>query len=182
MTTTITGSEAATLAPTTVRGIGAAVGLVAACLTTLFAHDWPEVISMVALVVVVTGLVFGYALPRSLPRGGSGRWALGYAVVAALLVVPAFWSGVPFVLGVAAVIEGNAGRTARSGAGASIAAVVLGALTSLFYLAIYVDGKHRRPHRLPALLRSLAAVLRQTLRRTAVTLPRMVAWVPSMGS
>ena len=125
--------------PTTVRSIGAVVGVVAACLTTLFAHGWPEAVSMTALIAVVTGVVFGWALPRSLPRGGSGGWALGYAVVAALLVVPAFWTGVPFVLGVAAVIEGNAGRTARSGAGISIAAVVLGALTSLFYLFIYAS-------------------------------------------
>lgn len=136
MTTTVT-SPGTTLTPTTIRGIGAVVGLVAACLTTLFAHDWPEVISMVALIAVVTGVVFGYAVPRSLPRG-SGRQALAYAVVAALLAAPAFWTGLPFVLGVAAMILGNAGRTARSGAGASIAAIALGALASLFYLSVYV--------------------------------------------
>lgn len=137
MTTTVT-TTATAVTPTTVRGIGAAVGLVSACLTTLFAHDWPEAISMVALIAVVTGVVFGYALPRAMQRGGSGRQALAYAVVAALLAVPAFWTGLPFVLGVAAVILGNAGRTARSGSGASIAAIALGALTSLFYVSIYV--------------------------------------------
>ena len=137
MTTTITSPETATT-PTTVRAIGVAVGLVAACLTTLFAHDWPEVISMVVLIAVATASVFGWAVPRSLRRGASGRAALAYAVVAALLVMPAFWSGLPLVLGVAAMVLGNAGRTARGGAGASIAAVVVGGLTSLFYLSIYV--------------------------------------------
>ena len=55
--------------------------------------------------------------------------ALAYAVVAALLAVPAFWTGLPFVLGVAAVILGNVGRTAQgTEPGRAIAAVVLGAL------------------------------------------------------
>lgn len=137
MTTTVT-SPGTALTATAVRGIGVAVGLIAACLTTLFAHDWREAVSMVALIAVVSGVLYGWAVPRSLRRGGSGSAGLAYAVVAALLVLPAFWTGLPFVLGVAAVIEGNAGRTARSGAGVSIAAVVLGALTSLFYLSIYV--------------------------------------------
>ncbi len=137
MTTTV-NSPTTTVTPAVVRGTGAALGLVAATLTTLFAHDWAEVISMVALIAVVTGVVFGWAVPRSLAGDRPGRAGLAYAVIAALLVLPAFWTGLPFVLGVAAVILGNAGRTARSGAGASIAAVVLGALTSLFYLSIYV--------------------------------------------
>ena len=138
MTTTFSSPEA-TLTPTALRGIGAVVGLVAASLTTLFAHDWPEVISMVALIAVVTGVVFGYAVPRALRRGHTGRAALSCAVVAALLAAPAFWTGLPLVLGVAAVILGSAGRTARSGAGMSIAAVVLGALASVFYVSIYVS-------------------------------------------
>ena len=137
MTTTFTTTET-TFTPTAVRGIGAGVGLVAATLTTLFAHDWAEAISMVALIAVVTGVVYGFAVPRSLQGERPGRPALAYAIVAALLAVPAFWTGLPLVLGVAAMILGNAGRTARSGAGASIAALVIGALASLFYLSIYV--------------------------------------------
>lgn len=138
MTTTFTTTESTTLTPSAVRGIGAVVGLVAATLTTLFAHNWAEVISMVALIAVVTGIVFGFAVPRSLRGERPGRPALAYAIVAALVIVPAFWTGLPLVLGVAAMILGNAGRTARTGAGASIAALVLGALASLFYLSIYV--------------------------------------------
>ena len=139
MTTTLTTTESHTLTPGAVRGIGAGVGLVAATLTTLFAHDWAEVISMVALIAVVTGVVFGVAVPRSLRGERPGRPALAYAIVAALVSVPAFWTGLPLVLGVAAMILGNAGRTARAGAGASIAALVIGALASLFYLAIYIE-------------------------------------------
>lgn len=137
MTTTFTTSEP-TLTPAAVRGIGAGVGIVAATLTTLFAHDWAEAISMVALIAVVTGVVFGVAVPKSLRGERPGRPALAYAIVAALLSVPAFWTGLPLVLGIAAMILGNAGRTARTGAGASIAALVIGALASLFYLSIYV--------------------------------------------
>ena len=80
------------------------------------------------------------------------------------------------------MILGNAGRTARTGAGASIAALVIGALASLFYLSIYVHGG--RSPGTPASCSDVpaSAVLRHIRRRTAVTLPRIVAWVPSIGS
>ena len=120
-----------------VAPIGVGVGLVAAAATTAFAHDWPEVITMVALIVVVTGLVFGVVVPRALRKDSAGGTALGLAVPAALLTLPAFWSGMPLVLGAAAMVVGNAGRTARSGAGKCIAGFVLGTLAVLGYLAIY---------------------------------------------
>ena len=127
--------------PTTtsrIATIGAATGLVAASLTALFAHDWAEVVVTVPIIAVVTAGVWGYVVPRAMRRESAGGTALALAVPAALLVVPAFWSGLPLVLGVAALLVGNAGRKAPTGAGKCIAAVVLAALTVLFYLAIYV--------------------------------------------
>lgn len=122
-----------------VAGLGVGVALVAATLTTLFAHTWAEAISMVALILMASAVVYGVVVPRGLRREGAAGTALTFAVVAALLIVPAFWTGLPLVLGVAAVVLGNAGRTAPRGGGRSIAALVIGALTSLFYLYIYVS-------------------------------------------
>lgn len=133
-----------TTAPTSARAvaaIGTTVALVSAALTTLFAHGWGEAISMSALIVVTAAVVYGYVVPRALRQESAGGTALALAIPAALLVAPAFWTGLPLVLGVAAVLVGSEGRRAPTGAGKSIAGLVLGALTSLFYLSIYVmDG------------------------------------------
>jgi hypothetical protein len=135
--TTVTSAHDTSTAPRAAL-LGAGVGVIAATLTTLFAHDWREVAVSVAVIAVVTAVVWGIVVPRALRKDSAGGTALGLAVPAALLVVPAFWSGLPFVLGVAALLVGNAGRKAPSGAGKCIAAVVLAAATVLFYLAIYV--------------------------------------------
>ena len=119
--------------------IGAGTGIVAAVLTTLFAHDWNEVAFSVTLIAVATAVVWGYVVPRALRKESAGGTALGLAVPAALLVVPAFWSGLPLVLGVAALLVGNAGRKAPAGSGKCIAAIGLAAVTVLFYLSIYVN-------------------------------------------
>ena len=136
--TTIQSTAAAHPTTSRVAATGAAVGVVAATLTVLFAHGWGEALSMVALIAATTVVVYGMLVPRGLQRGGAPNIALTLAVIAALVAVPAFWTGLPLVLGVAAVILGSAGRTARTGAGRSIGALVLGALASLFYLSIYV--------------------------------------------
>jgi hypothetical protein len=134
--TTITTSPASTR---TVPLAGVGVGLVAATLSTLFAHDSQEALVEIALVAIGTVGVFGYVVPRALRKQSAGGTALTLGILAALLVVPAFWSGLPFVFGVAAVLVGNAGRSARTGSGRCIAGLVLGALAALFYLSIYVS-------------------------------------------
>lgn len=136
MTTATHTHETPTISRTAL--IGAATGVVAATLTTLFAHDWGEVAFSVAIIAVVTAVVWGIVVPQALRKDSAGGTALGLAVPAALLVVPAFWSGLPLVLGAAALLVGNAGRKAPTGAGKCIVAVVLAAATVLFYLAIYV--------------------------------------------
>lgn len=118
---------------------GAAAGALAATLTTAFAHDWREVVVVVATIAVVTVLAFGLVVPRALRKQSAGGTALSLAIPAVLLTVPAFWSGMPLVLGVAGLLVGNAGRRGPGGAGKCIAAVVLSALAVLGYLAIYVS-------------------------------------------
>lgn len=127
-----------TLTPATAAGIGAATSAVALTLTTLFAHDWREVGIVAGMIAVAAAVVYGLVVPWALRRGSLGGTALVLAVLAALVVVPAFWSGLPAVLGVAAMILGNAGRHARAGSGKAIAAIVVAALTVLFYLSVYV--------------------------------------------
>ncbi len=117
---------------------GVLVAIVSSALTAYGAHTWAEILITVPIIAVTTGLVFGLVVPRALRKEAAGGVALALSIPAALLLLPAFWAGVPFVLGVGAVIVGNAGRSARSGAGTCIAGLVLGALVSVGYLAIYV--------------------------------------------
>lgn len=118
--------------------LGVAAGVLAAAATTAFAHDWAEIAFSVSILAVVTAVIFGVVVPRALRKESAGGTALGLAIPAALLALPAFWSGLPLVLGVAGLVVGNAGRTASSGAGKCIAAVVLSALAVLAYVSIYV--------------------------------------------
>lgn len=134
MTTTV--SSAPTRTPA--AAVGFAAGLLALALSALGAHDWTELLVEVGLICVTTLGVFGFLVPRALRRESAPGPALGLSIPALLLVVPAFWSGLPLVLGVGGLLVGNAGRTARTGSGRCIAAVVVGALAVLAYIAIYV--------------------------------------------
>jgi hypothetical protein len=120
---------------------GLVTAITAAACSTFGAHDWTEVVVTVAVIVVAAGLVFGVVVPRALRKDSAGGTALGLSIPAALLTLPAFWTGLPLVLGVAGIIVANRGRTARSGSGQCIAALVIGALAVLGYLMIYAwDG------------------------------------------
>jgi hypothetical protein len=136
--TTITATR-----PVTSRGalaaIGLATGLIAVVATLFGAHDWREALVVWGVIVVATGLLFGLVVPRALRRESAGGTALGLAIPALLLLLPAFWSGLPFVLGVAAIVVGNAGRRAPSGSGKCIAAIVMGTLAAVGYVAVYVS-------------------------------------------
>ena len=117
--------------------IGIATAVVGSALTTLFAHDWGEVMFMVPVIAIAAGLVFGIVVPRALRKESAGGTALGLSIPAVLFTLPAFWTGLPLVLGAAGMLVGNAGRNARSGGGKCIAGLVLGSLAVLGYLAIY---------------------------------------------
>lgn len=121
--------------------LGSVVFVVSSIWTMLGAHNTTEIIVSLSLAALVTVGVYGYAVPRALRSERTGGMALGLSIAAALLTVPAFWSGLPLILGAAGVLLGHSGRNTGSGAGKSIAAVVLGALAVIGYLAIYIiDG------------------------------------------
>lgn len=121
--------------------LGVATLAVATVWTILGAHGMAETVTVLPVLVVVTAAVYGFLVPRALSRPSAGGTAFALSVVAAALTLPAFWSGLPLVLGAAGALLGYVGRNAATGAGKSIAAIVLGALAVIGYLTIYiVDG------------------------------------------
>jgi hypothetical protein len=136
--TSTTATPAARSVDTQPLALGTGAGVLAAALIAAFAHDWGEIAFSVGILAVVTAVVFGLLVPRALRKESAGGTALGLSIPAVLLALPAFWSGLPLVLGVAGLVVGNHGRLAASGARKSIVAVVLGALAVMTYLAIHV--------------------------------------------
>lgn len=110
---------------------------VAMAFSYLGAHDLGEVLVMFVLQAVVAGLLFGVVVSRGLRHDSAGGRGIAMAVVGLLLVAPAFWSGLPVLLGVAAVLLGLAGRRASHGSGKAITSLALGVLCVVAYLAIY---------------------------------------------
>ncbi len=87
------------------------------------------------LIAVATAVVFGLVVPRY--AGRSAGVGLGLATAGLLLLVPAFWSGLPAVLGAGGVVLGVAARRTRR-SGVATAAVAIGALAMIGYVAIYM--------------------------------------------
>ena len=137
--TAMTTSGHTTTSSGLVAGIGAGSALVAIGFTAIGAHDWAEIGVMAAVIGLAAVLVYGLVVPRALGRESAGGTALALSIPAVALVVPAFWSGLPLVLGVAALVVGNHGRHARSGGITSILGMVLGALAVVAYVTIYVS-------------------------------------------
>jgi hypothetical protein len=89
---------------------------------------------------LVVGLIaFAVVVPRGLSHESAGGRAIAMGVLGLLIVVPAFWSGLPMLLGTAAALLGYAGRRASTGSGKAIAGFVIGVLSVLAYLVIYVS-------------------------------------------
>jgi hypothetical protein len=109
--------------------------VVGAAFTVPNAHKASEVaVVLVAAAIVALG-VYGWLVPRGTATGTPGT-ALGLSVVAALLLLPAFWSMLPLLLGVAGVMIGRACTGFASKR--SYAAVGLGAIAVAGYLYLYV--------------------------------------------
>lgn len=122
----------------TLKPLAAGVLIVSSALTAYGAHDLREIIVVITVIVAVTAAVYGFLLPRKLTQESAGGTALTLAVLAALLLLPAFWSGLPLVLGAAGAVLGYAGRNASTGSRQSMAALVLGVLASIGYFAVYL--------------------------------------------
>ncbi len=144
MTTTASAAPATRDTDTVRRAaplLGAGAFLVSSVWTALGAHDVREIVVSLGVAAAITAGVYAFLMPRALERPSAGGTALALSAVALVLTVPAFWSGLPLILGVAGAALGYAGRNAGSGTGRSITAIVLGALAVLGYLAIYlIDG------------------------------------------
>jgi hypothetical protein len=119
------------------------VAVVCFVVTTFFnfarADSAAEALSMVALDAVVLAVVYPLVVARGLRQESAGGRALTLGLIGVLLCVPAFWSGLPMVLGAGALLLGHAGRRAASGSGQAMAGFALGALAVVGYVAIYVS-------------------------------------------
>lgn len=133
--------SASDVTPRTGYAVGAVSFAVAAVWIVIGAHEIVEVSSMLATAAVATVVAFGVVVPRGLRSGGAPRAALTMAALGLLLIVPAFWSGLPMVLGAAGALLGWAGRRADRGSRMSIAAAVVGLLAVAGYLATYLTDQ-----------------------------------------
>ncbi len=99
-------------------------------------HSVGEFLVVVAFILVAAGVVFGLVVPRFLDRPSAAGVGLGLSI-AALVLVMAFWSGLPPVLGVGGILLGKAARD-RGRGGLATAAITVGALALVADVAIYV--------------------------------------------
>jgi hypothetical protein len=118
----------------------AAIGLAALALSVAnFTGDGDNgglgpYVSMLAVSVVVASAVFGWAMPRSErpARDGIVVGALG------LLALPVYWTGIPYVLGPAAIAFGLLGHARPQNKGAAVTAIVLGVLATVAGVAVVI--------------------------------------------
>jgi hypothetical protein len=117
--------------------VGAGSFLVAAFLMVVRSDSRSEWLAMVPVALVAALLIFGLVVPRGLRHESAGGRGVAMGLVGLLLVVPGSWSGLPLLLGAAAALLGNAGRRAERGSGPAMAALVLGVLSVVAYVAFY---------------------------------------------
>ncbi len=100
--------------------------------------DAMELVVIGAFVVALAALMFALVVPRALRSGRTANLGLGLAI-GSLPFVLVFWSGITPVLAVSGILLGSAARRTPEGAGKGVAAVAIGALALLGYVAIYVS-------------------------------------------
>ncbi len=86
---------------------------------------------LVGACVAVAVLAFTLLVPRMSRVGASRFWTIGTGIVALVLTPIAFWSGVPLVLGAAAVLGGSRARSKATVALGSIAVIASVAMAVL---------------------------------------------------
>ncbi len=96
----------------------------------------PEYAVTLGLSVAIAAVLFSWAIPRV---ANPARAGLVTGVIG-VLSVAAPWTGLPFVLGPAAIVFGLLGRARAEGRGAATTAVVLGLLATVGgVLAVVID-------------------------------------------
>ena len=117
---------------------GIATSVVILFFETMRGDSLGEVTTMDAFGVLAAALFFGLVVRRGLRHEAAPVRALVMSVLGLLLAFPAFWSGLPLVLGAGGALLGYAGKRASSRSGLCIGALVVGALAVIAYLAIYI--------------------------------------------
>jgi hypothetical protein len=100
-------------------------------------HGWREFLIVCGLSLVAVALVFGLAVARlqDSPRAGAVGLALS---IVGLLTVAAFWAGITPAFAVGGVLLGMAARRSGHRTGLGTAAIAVGALAIVGYLAMYI--------------------------------------------
>lgn len=93
----------------------------------------PYAVTLVAS-LAVAAILFGWAIPR-IERPALAGLVAG---VLGVLSIAVYWSGIPFVLGPAALVLGLLGRARPHGRGAAIGAVILGTLATVGAIAAVI--------------------------------------------
>jgi hypothetical protein len=102
---------------------------------TEVAIHWVNLLIGFLTAALAAAIVFGWFVRRA-TRPSARAWptALVFALLA-LITVPAFWSGLPPVFGIAAIYLGR--RAHRAGSWAGLAAALLGGLAIVLDAAAY---------------------------------------------
>jgi hypothetical protein len=145
MTSTPITTERTTQVPVTPAAAATVLGTLAFTAVGTFGdgtdganHSVEEFLVIAGVVAAVAALMFLFVVPRALSSGHTANLGLGLAV-AALPFVLVFWSGIAPLLAVSGMLLGSAARRTGDGAGKGAAAVGIGALALLGYVAIYVS-------------------------------------------
>jgi hypothetical protein len=100
-------------------------------------HGWGEFFIVCGFSLVAVALVFGLAVHRLQDSPRAGAVGLGLSILG-LLTVVAFWAGITPALAVGGVLLGMAARRSGRQAGIGTAAIAVGALAAVGYVAIYL--------------------------------------------
>ena len=122
------------------------VAVVVAILSVVLPPVRPDQLRALPIVVVVllviAAIVFFLIVPRGERSNRPAVPGLACSIIGLLLVLPAFWSGLPIVLGAAGFVLGQAGRGSRRATGGwyALGAIVVGiAAIILNLLALLLD-------------------------------------------
>lgn len=102
------------------------------------AHESGDFLVVGAWILTLAAVMFLVVVPRSMASGRAAGLGLGLSI-AALPLVLVFWAGITPVLAVSGMLLGAAARRSGRGAGKGGAAIVLGALALVGYVAVYVS-------------------------------------------